>query len=52
MPGETEAKGLLEVAAWFINPSGYSMTMAREESAEAVPAGEKPNGSEENRKNE
>jgi len=30
MPDETDAKGLLEVAARFVNPSGYSMTLARE----------------------
>jgi cytochrome d ubiquinol oxidase subunit I len=30
MPEDTDAEGLLEVAARFVNPSGYSMTMARE----------------------
>jgi cytochrome bd-type quinol oxidase subunit 1 len=29
-PDDTDAEGLLEVAARFVNPSGYSMTMARE----------------------
>jgi cytochrome d ubiquinol oxidase subunit I len=31
MPEQTEPEGLLEVAARYVNPSGYSMTMAREE---------------------
>jgi hypothetical protein len=54
MPDETEARGLLEVAARFVNPSGYSMTMAREEAvpaAEATSAEETPDPSDERPEN-